>query len=71
MRPCAQNRSFSRGDYLPFDKVAIVADSREVGEAVKPLECHHVEEWRLVVEVEEASHIAYSIILCRLGVSLS
>ena len=62
----AFDNAFEGSRDVAFDKAAIVADSREIGEAVKPLERHHVEERRLVVEIEEASHIAYSIILSRL-----
>lgn len=59
----AFDNAFEGSRDVAFDKAAIVADSREIGEAVKPLERHHVEERRLVVEIEEASHIAYSTIL--------
>ena len=62
----AFNRAFEGSRDVAFDKAAIVADLREIGEAVKSLERHHVEEWRLVVEVEEVSHVAYSTILSRL-----
>ena len=54
---------FKGSRYGAFDKAAIVADLREIGETVKSLERHHVEERRLVVEIEEASHIAYFTIL--------
>ena len=62
----AFNHAFEGSRDVASDKVAIVADLREIGDSVKSLERHHVEERRLVVEIEEASHIAYSTILSRL-----
>ena len=62
----AFNHAFEGSRDVASDKAAIVADLREIGDSVKSLERHHVEERRLVVEIEEASHIAYSTILSRL-----
>ena len=60
----AFNHAFEGSRDVASDKAAIVADLREIGEAVKSLERHHVEERRLVVEVEEASHVADSMTIC-------